>query len=46
MAIENSVSNDFYLCSSIVLTFWIAAYPVWCLITMDEPEVCEKVVME
>ena len=28
MAIENSVSNDFYLCSSIVLTFSIAAYPV------------------
>ena len=28
MAIENSVSNDFYLRSSIVLTFSIAAYPV------------------
>ena len=28
MAIENSVSNDFYLCSSIILTFSIAAYPV------------------
>ena len=33
MIIENSVSNVFYLCSSIVLTFSIAAYPVrfyWC----------------
>ena len=28
MAIENSVSNDFYLRSSIVLTFPIATYPV------------------
>ena len=28
MAIENSVSNDFYLRSSIVLAFSIAAYPV------------------
>ena len=29
MAIKNSVSTDFYLRSSIVLTFSIAAYPVW-----------------
>ena len=29
MAIVNSVSNDFYLRSSIVLTFSIAAYPVF-----------------
>ena len=29
MAIENSVSNDFYLRSSIVFTFSIAAYPLW-----------------
>ena len=29
MSIENSVSNDFYLRSSILLTFPIAAYPVW-----------------
>ena len=29
MAIENSVSDYFYLRSSIVLTFSIAAYPVW-----------------
>ena len=29
MANKNSVSNDFYLRSSIVLTFSIAAYPVW-----------------
>ena len=28
MTIENSVSNDFYLRSSVVLTFSIAAYPV------------------
>ena len=28
MAIENSVSNIFYLCSSIVFKFLIAAYPV------------------
>ena len=28
MTIENSVSNDFYLRSSIVLTFSIATYPV------------------
>ena len=28
MAIENSVSDDFYLRFSIVLTFSIAAYPV------------------
>ena len=26
MAIENSVSNEFYLCTSIILTFLIAAY--------------------
>ena len=31
MAIENSVSNDFYLSSSIVLTFSIAGFPVWYL---------------
>ena len=31
MAIENSVSNDFYLRSSIVPTFSSAAYPVWYL---------------
>ena len=29
MAIENSVSNDFYLRSSIVLAFSIFSYPVW-----------------
>ena len=29
MAIKNSVSNDFDLRSSIVLTFSIAAYPAW-----------------
>ena len=29
MAIENPVSNYFYLRSSIVLTFLIAAYPVY-----------------
>ena len=29
MAIENPVSNDFDLHSSIELTFSIAAYPVW-----------------
>ena len=29
MAIENSVSNDFGLRSSIVLTFSIVAYPVF-----------------
>ena len=29
MAIKNSVYNFFYLRSSIVLTFSIAAYPVW-----------------
>ena len=29
MAIKSSVSNDFNLCSSIVLTFSIATYPVW-----------------
>ena len=29
MAIENSVSNDFYLRSSIVFAFSIAAFPVW-----------------
>ena len=28
MAIESSVPNDFYLRSSIILTFSIAAYPV------------------
>ena len=28
MTIENSVSNDFYICSSIVLGFSIATYPV------------------
>ena len=31
MAIENSLSNDFYLRSSIVLTFSFAANPVWFL---------------
>ena len=29
MAIENTVSIDFYLRSSLVLAFSIAAYPVW-----------------
>ena len=29
MAIENSVSNDFDLLLSIVLTFSFAAYPLW-----------------
>ena len=29
MAIENTASNHFGLRSSIVLTFLIAAYPVW-----------------
>ena len=29
MAIKNTVSNDVYLCSSLVLTFSIAANPVW-----------------
>ena len=29
MAIEETVSVDFYLRSSIVLAFSIAAYPVW-----------------
>ena len=29
MAIENPVFSDFDLCSSIVLTFSIAAYPVY-----------------
>ena len=29
MAIKNYVSNYFYLCTSIVLTFSIAAYPVF-----------------
>ena len=29
LAIENSVSNDFYLRSSIVFAFSIAVFPVW-----------------
>ena len=29
MANKNSISSDFYLRSSIVLTFSIAAYPMW-----------------
>ena len=29
MAIKNSVSNYFYLCSSTAFMFLIAAYPVW-----------------
>ena len=31
MAIKNTVYIDFYLCSSIVLAFSIAAYLEWCL---------------
>ena len=31
MAIKIYVSNYFYLCTSIVLTFSIAAYPVFCI---------------
>ena len=37
IAIENSVSNDFYLRSSIILTFSIAAYPVCSLLSVSLP---------
>ena len=39
MAIKNSVSNFFGLCSSIVLTFSIAAYPVWFLCMLHDVRV-------
>ena len=42
MAIENSVSIDFYLRSSIALMFSIAAYPVWMYMTEGNAGVCHS----